>query len=342
MSPPVERRGALALIGCGAIAESFYLPALVRRPKAAERVILVDRDGERLETLCRRFGLRRASTDYREVLPQAETAILATPPELHHRMALDCFAAGVHVLCEKPLAAAPAEAREMVEAAARAKLVLAVNQSRRLFPTSQFVQRALAGGKLGRLRGIRYLEGQPFAWPTATGFYFKAGPAPRGVLLDRGAHVLDLLCWWLGGRPRVVRSQNDAFGGPEAVSHLELEHAGCRIEIRLSWLTQQPNRFWIVGEEGEIEGEIYEWRRLDLRPAGHPVESLRFPSPAGVFNDFAPVLLDDFLAASRGEAEVMVLGAAVVDSLELLEGCYDAATRFELPWNEHVAEMLDG
>ena len=49
-----------------------------------------------------------------------EIVVIATPPILHHAIALRAFAAGAHVLCEKPLAMSRAEAQAMVDAATRA------------------------------------------------------------------------------------------------------------------------------------------------------------------------------------------------------------------------------
>src|SRR2546427_5193818 len=58
----------LALIGCGAIAEALHLPALARRhASVASRMVLVDRDTRRAETLARRFGAGSVCADYREI-----------------------------------------------------------------------------------------------------------------------------------------------------------------------------------------------------------------------------------------------------------------------------------
>ena len=332
MTSPSQRPLQVAVIGCGAIAESFYLPALERLGREVRGLVLVDRDPERLEALGERLDGARTATDYRQALPEVDAAILATPPDSHFPIGRACLEAGVHLLCEKPLSATAAEARELVAAAAEAGLVLGVNNTRRLFPSSAHVRRQIESGALGRLRSIAYLEGQPFEWPTTSGFYFASGKAPRGVLMDRGAHVLDLLCWWLGARPRIVASFHDSFGGPEAVAHLELEHGGCRIDVRLSWLYKQRNRFAVVGEEGRVEGDIYDWRAV--RQAGGGRErTRRFRSQAGVFNDFAHVLVRNFVAAVAGREEILVPGEAVLDSIALIEDGYRSAAGWWRSWS---------
>ncbi len=334
MSSPSNRPFTIAVIGCGAIAESFYLPALERLP--AVKAVLVDREHGRLETLGRRLAGARTATDYRRILPDVDAAILATPPDSHFPIGKACLRAGVHLLCEKPLAMTAAEARELADVAGQEGLVLGVNNTRRLFPASAHVRRQVESGALGRIRKVEYFEGQPFAWPTTSGFYFAAGPAPRGVLMDRGAHVLDLICWWLGATPRLTASRNDSFGGPEAVAHLELEHDDCRVDVRLSWLYKQRNRFTVVGEEGRLEGDIYDWRALEQITKSGRAKTRKFASKAGVFNDFGHIVTGNFIAAAGGREDILVPGAAVVPSIELIEDGYRQATRFALPWLEEV------
>ena len=65
----------------------------------------------------------RGTTDYAEFLHRddVDAIVLATPPSRHHAMALAALRAGKHVWVEKPLALTTADARELVETAARAE-----------------------------------------------------------------------------------------------------------------------------------------------------------------------------------------------------------------------------
>jgi predicted dehydrogenase len=57
------------------------------------------------------------TTDYRRLLSRADVdaVVVATPPETHHRLAVEALRAGKHVFVEKPLALSSAEGAEMVE-----------------------------------------------------------------------------------------------------------------------------------------------------------------------------------------------------------------------------------
>src|SRR5712664_4161598 len=101
----VKRRAAtIALVGCGAIAQTFHLPALLAEPGVRERLILVDRDLARAQALGDGRGLSAYASDLDDVLGRIDAAVLAVPHRLHFALAMRCLSSGVHVLCEKPLA----------------------------------------------------------------------------------------------------------------------------------------------------------------------------------------------------------------------------------------------
>src|SRR5437879_2178980 len=87
------------------------------------RVVAVcQRDLSSATTIADRYGVPGVFERWEEMLDRARPGIvvIATPPHLHHAIALRAFAQGAHVVCEKPVAMTAAEARAMVEAAPRA------------------------------------------------------------------------------------------------------------------------------------------------------------------------------------------------------------------------------
>src|SRR6266513_3544350 len=262
-----QSRAAVAVIGCGAIARAAHVPALAKHPEVRNRLVLVDRDLDRANALAREFGIARTAADYRDVLPSVQGAVIALPHHLHFPVALDCLSAGVHVLCEKPLAGSAAEAAQLVAASEQAGVALAVNQARRLFPPSEAAHRLVHEGAIGTLRFIGYYDGAKYDWPTASGFAFGLQGGGKGVLLDIGAHVLDLICWWLGHQPRVTDYVDDSFGGSEAAAKVAFTDGTARGEVHLSWLAKLQNGFRIEGDTGVISGSIYDWETLQLTTA---------------------------------------------------------------------------
>jgi len=322
----------IALVGCGAIAEKFYLPALARHPAVMSRLVLVDSSLERAKTIGRRFHVDQCVTDYRSVLGNVDGAIVATPHKFHFELSNDFLKAGSHVLCEKPLTETRAEGEQLIASAALAKKTISVNNTRRLFPSSQKIHAMVAAGELGTLRSIRFHEGGLFAWPTASGFYF-ASKNTRGVLLDRGAHALDLICWWLGGKPTVTSSENDSYGGSECVSFTRLTHEECECDVRLSWLSKLDNVVELVGDRGSLVQKAFEETRITWKDADGRSRLLQLPSKAACFDEYAYLLMDNFLDVIADKAAPLLPAELVLDSLQLINECYDQARRFEMPWD---------
>ena len=312
----------LALIGCGAVAEAFYVPALRTRPELARSLILVDPDVTRANALRERLGASEALADYRDALPRIAGALVLTPHHLHYPITLDLARRGVAVLCEKPLADTAAE----VDALARAGSPVLVNHTRRLFPATRAVRRLIERGELGELREIHYELGAPFDWPAATPAYFRGG---RGVLFDTGVHVVDLVCWWLGGEPEVVDYADDSRGGTEAVARLTLRWKDVEAKIHLSWLTKLGNAYRIVGSRGTIEGGAYDW--ASYVHSGRKVKASR--SWQG-YEDFVGGLLDNFVQVIQGRADPLVSAADVRAAAAVIDACYRSRRSLDEPWHD--------
>lgn len=282
--------------------------------------------------LAQRFNVHTYWADYHDLLGEVDGAIIAVPTHLHCRITLDFLSSGTHVLCEKPLAETAAEARQMVEHAESIGVTLSTNYNRRLFPSIAAVKDLLAGGTLGEPLSIRYVIGEEFDWPTVSGFYFVSNIASRGILRDRGSHVLDTICWWLGAKPRLIESQNDSFGGSDAVAYVRFAHQRCVGEVKLSWLSKFPCQYTITCEGGTIEGEEYDFTSITLQKGSGPRQHIKLHSHTRTFGETAHQITSNFVDVARGGASPIVPGRAVLDSIEWIDECYQAATRFDMPW----------
>lgn len=333
-SPP-----RIAMIGCGAIAERYHLPGLAKMPGVIQNVVLVDRCTERTQAMASMFGITKQATDVGEVIDEIDGAIVAVPPALHYPICMQLLTRGIPVLCEKPLAESPAEAREMVEAAEKHSVALAVNHTRRMLPAYAEINRLLNLRAIGDVVEIRWEEGCEFSWPAATAFQFRSGA--KGVLLDTGIHSLDLICWWLGQRPDVVSCQTDSYGGPEALAEIELQSGECRVHVKLSWLSRLANRYCIVGERGTISGELDYYDRLTITtPNGQRKErSLR--AAEKTYNDFGCRIIANFVDTIGGRAAPLIPAESVLPALEVMDECYEVATRLDMPWVEIEEEVCD-
>lgn len=324
---------ALALVGCGAISEMLHIPALAKHPELTRSLILVDRDLARAKSICDKLGAADAVSDYRQVLGRVQGAIIATPHHLHYPITMDFVRAGVHVLCEKPLAESAAQVDEIVAAAAKSNVQVAVNHTRRLFKSFREVRRLIETGELGEIKEIQYDLGEPFQWPAATDTYFGVKAGGRGVLFDTGAHIIDLVCWWMGGQPELIEYTDDSHGGTEAVARIVLRRGNTTARVQLSWLSKLRNVYRVVGSRASVEGGVYEWSSYTRRDANGKVRKVRTDSTR-VLQDFFDILMTNFAAVVDGREQPIVTAADARASTAVIEQCYARRSQFAEPWHD--------
>lgn len=141
------------------------------------------------------WGWQNVATDWEAVVKSPEIGLvdIVTPNYMHAPVAKAAIAAGKHVACEKPIAGTLADAREMVEAAKRAKVKTFVWFNYRRCPAVALAHQLVKQGKLGEIRHVRaaYLqdwadENVPLAWR------FDKNLAGSGAHGDLNAHIVDL------------------------------------------------------------------------------------------------------------------------------------------------------
>lgn len=127
---------------------------------------------------------------------------ICSPNYLHAEHAIASFAAGAHVLCEKPMATSVDEGSRMVDAAARAGKVGAIAYTYRGYPLVEILRSKVASGAFGRLRRLSgcYLSQDVMA-PDKYVWLFSPGTTGEFyVLMDLGIHWLDLAEYVSGER----------------------------------------------------------------------------------------------------------------------------------------------
>src|SRR5437867_790440 len=93
----------VGLVGCGAVATGFHLPAVARNPRT-RLTALCDADRARAEACAHQFGAALVTTEVAPLLDAVDLVIVATPPQATPHVAAAALRAGKAVLCEKPIA----------------------------------------------------------------------------------------------------------------------------------------------------------------------------------------------------------------------------------------------
>jgi predicted dehydrogenase len=189
----IRDNAQIAIVGCGAVVQDMYAPAL--KTLGGARVVAVcDLDRERAEFVGRDLGAPVKTFD--EALALAGLVVVAAPPAAHFELASRALAAGCSVLCEKPFVARTSQAKELVGLAAEHGSDLFVGHFRRLNASLRTARELLASGLLGRPQSVVAMEGGRFSWQ-AKSAYTLSDPL-GGVLYDTGSHLLDMVMFATG------------------------------------------------------------------------------------------------------------------------------------------------
>jgi len=332
----------LALVGCGAIAQAGYLPALARVPEA-RCLWLVDLRRPLAKRLARRWRIPHVATDLGAVLDRVEAVILAVPNHLHAPMGLLALERGRAVLCEKPLGRTAAEVRGMVAASRKAGAALAAGMIFRQYPGLQAIRGARVQDMLGRVREIRARYGTPLDWPLMSPDFFAREQAGGGALLDLGVHVLDALLWLFSPQgASVLEYEDDGESRVEAEARARLalrlveapEGVPCLLEV--SRVRRLDNRIAVVGENASLLIPLSSAAAPSLVRNGAVGSLPVSASPPRTARDCFAEQIRAFARAFRGLEATVADGASQIPVLELIESCYAARKPLTFPWQAYA------
>ncbi len=194
-----ERTISVGVAGTSWWADAMYMPAIANHPNAVVTAVC-GRNEERAATMAERWDVPNYYTDYDEMINSGtiNAVIIATVNKEHYGMTMKALDAGLHVLCEKPLAMTYAEAVEMVNKAEESGLKTMVPFTYRFMPAARYLKQLINEGYIGKPyhMNMRYYTG--FARDGEYLWRFDLAEAGSGVIGDLGAHWLYLAQWYFG------------------------------------------------------------------------------------------------------------------------------------------------
>jgi 1,5-anhydro-D-fructose reductase (1,5-anhydro-D-mannitol-forming) len=149
--------------------------------------------------------------------PKIDAVYISSANERHLYEALAAARAGIHVLCEKPLALEPNEAEEMVETCEKAGVVLATNHHLRDMESHRAIKRLIDEGAIGKVASIRVFHAGQLPEELKTWRLFK-NSSGAGAIFDLMVHDADLLRYYLGRDPiRITATATTSGDGPKDI-----------------------------------------------------------------------------------------------------------------------------
>lgn len=320
----------IGIIGCGAVVETFYLPA-IKRIKKLKITAFVDKNLERARKL--RIGLNQqiiVSSEYKEIISKVDIVIIALPHFLHAPVAMFFLENKIHVLCEKPMALNPTQAKEMIKTEVDNNVKLAIGMMRRQFSVTTKIREIVQSNYLGNIITFDYEEGFLYDWPVQSKFIFDRNQAGGGVLIDMGAHVVDLLVYLFKqfGKIKITDYFDDNYGGVEANCNFNLKIGHIKGRLELSNNRRLRNTFIIKFTKGYLE--IPSGSLTDLVISKDDKKEIFTTSEN--FIDAFYKQINYFIDAIIADSSGYVSGTDVLPSIELINFCYKNKKQIYEPW----------
>lgn len=187
----------MGIIGVGGIAQSRHIPAFLHLKDKVTITAVQDLNIDRAREVAAINGIENVCADYKDMYDKVDAVTICTPNKFHAEIAIAALEAGVHVLCEKPMAITVDECEAMISAANKAEKVLSIAYHYRFKKEAQAAKHTMLEGEVGEplvIRAQALRRRKVPGWGVFTNKELQGG----GSLIDYGCHLLDLSLWLLG------------------------------------------------------------------------------------------------------------------------------------------------
>ena len=222
---PDPRRLRGVGIGAGYFAP-FQYEAWTRIPEV-EVVAIYNRTEERARAIMTEYGIPRFYANWKEMLDaeRPDFVDIITPPETHEEMCAFAAARGIHIICQKPLAATCEASARIVDTATAAGVRFMVHENFRWQPWYRAIKKVQIRGDIGEFTHIHFLMRMGDGWGEEA--YLARQPFfreyPRLLIYETGVHFIDTFRFLLGEVASVVaetKRLNPVIRGEDATQLL--------------------------------------------------------------------------------------------------------------------------
>src|SRR6516225_1068588 len=209
-----------AVLGLGHIAQVAVLPAF-KTAHNSELVALISGDGDKLRKVGKKYDIVHLYPyeEYSRALSNVDAVFITVRNHLHREYAVRAAAAGVHVLCEKPMAPTAQECREMIEAADQNHVKLMIAYRLHFEAGNLEAVRLAQRGKLGEIRVFT----SECAQQVTNGNVRTTEPVTRGggPLYDMGVYCINAARYLFRAEPLEVSALAESSRGDQRFQRVE-------------------------------------------------------------------------------------------------------------------------
>jgi len=253
-----------AVVGLGHIAQTAVIPGFQNAKSNSELVGFVSGDSEKQRRLGRRYQVESYSySDYDKLLKSGkiDAVYIALPNTMHRDFAVRAARAGIHVLCEKPLAPTEKDCETIINACAKNKVRL-MTAYRLHFEQANLEAIEIAqSGKLGELR----IFNSVFGYQVQKGNIRTQREMAGGANYDIGIYCINAARSLFRDEPLEVKGYtiktDSRFHGVDAMTSAMMLFPGNRIaSYTCSFDSADVATYAVLGTKGKLQLEMaYEY-----------------------------------------------------------------------------------
>lgn len=261
-----ERQIGYAVVGLGHFAQDAILPAFEHATDNSRLVALVTGDPEKARELGERHKVPVFGYDRLEeclALPEVDAVYIAVPNSLHVEYAVRAAKAGVHVLCEKPLAITEEQCREMIRACEESDVRLMTAYRLHFEQANLTAVEAVREGKIGDPR----LFTSTFCFQIQAPNIRIEADKGGGVLWDIGVYCVNAARYLFRAEPVEVfafcdKSQDPRFTETEESASVVMRFPeGKLAAFNVSFGAEAVATYQLVGTQGTLKlDNAYEYK----------------------------------------------------------------------------------
>lgn len=333
-----SKKVRFAVVGLGYISQVAVLPAFANADSHCELTALVSSDPEKLEVIGKRYRVKELYTydEYEACLRSGniDAVYIALPNSMHCDFVIKAAQAGVHVLCEKPMAVTQDECLQMIEACKANEVKLMIAYRLHFEEANLSAVELVASGKLGDPR----IFSSVFSMQVKDGDIRTRGDLGGGALFDIGIYCINAARYLFKAEPKSVtaivsnppdKRFEEIDGLTGALMDFEKGRVACFVA---SFGAADTSSYEVIGTKGVLRVspayDFHEELSYELTINGRSTKKAFSKR-----DQFAPELIR-FAESIRGNRELESCGIEGLADIRIIEAIKRSAQegrRIELP-----------